>query len=46
MLKIFSDESILSFDIEVIFKDSMGNEEKGTGSGPIREAFLLFWNEA
>ena len=46
MLKVFSDESILSFNIEVVFKDNMGNVEKGTGSGLIREAFSLFWNEA
>lgn len=41
MLKVFSDESKLSFNIE-----NMGNVEKGTGSGLIREAFSLFWNEA
>ena len=45
MLKVFSDESILSFNIEVVFKDNMGNVEKGTGGGLIREAFSLFWNE-
>lgn len=45
MLKIFSDPTICSAQLEVIIIDSAGKEESGRGSGVLLEIFTCFWRE-
>ena len=45
LIKIFSDDSIMSKPLVGIIIDAKGEEENGRGTGVMREIFTLFWSE-
>lgn len=45
LINIFSYDSIMSKPLVGIIIDAKGEEEKGRGTGVIREIFTLFWSE-
>lgn len=45
MLEIFKEPGILEYELDIMVIAQDGKEEKGRGSGVVREVLMSFWNE-
>ena len=45
MLEIFKEPGILEYELDIMVIVQDGREEKGRGSGVVREVLMSFWNE-
>ena len=44
LIKEFKDDDVFNYNLNIVFINERGQEEKGRGSGVLREAISLFWN--